>query len=239
MRRKILTLLLCVSMTATMLAGCGSLSDSEDSLSFSSSSDSEGDLSDWKKYCLTDSILSSSIFEKSADDVKYNIMDIDNNGIPEIAVKYSSSNSITGYYMKLFSFYDFVNTYDFNIKEPELTNVVDYGHEIYIYNGIVVRIRNFDLGATTRGDLWEITILKDYPSIANNMQLDIFRETEPTDSTRHLDTYGSAYADVDTNLSLSEAINKANEFLGTDIMSLPEPEFPYTYDELIEALNNY
>lgn len=225
MKRKLLSGLLMCAMVGMMLTGCGSKEKS-------ASTD------DWKEYCLTEEILDDILFSRTG---RFNIVDIDNNGIPEIMIRRDdsgdASRSATGYYTILFSFYDFVNESDIDIDEPELFKIA-HASDVYVIDDTTIVAVNKCNYATNswEGTLDRIYIEKNFPASKSYDEFHIYRETEPVTGNL-LATFNG---DIDgASVSESEAYNKASEFLGMDVTSLPEPEFPYNYDELVEALKNY
>lgn len=211
MKRKLLVLL-CSLATIGVVSGCSSKSEDN-----------------WKKYCIAKDAL-----DYSADysEYEYNIIDLDNNGIPEVLSRVKVGDS---YSIELRSFYDFVNEPTFVVSKPSPATIISSsdtdGSGIYIYNNNIVEV-----GYSPNGLLLEIFIRKDYPSTDNSLKIQ--RDRKPVTGDI-LDTFTCYGVYNDTVSGESGAIARASEFLGTDVMSLEEPEYPYTYEEHIEALRNY
>ena len=134
MKRKVLSLLLCGLLACSTLTACGGSDDSaksgvesdvevsdgnkeevdteksreesDNETSNNAKEDSKESYNDeWKEFCLTEDILDDVLFSNNA---RFNIVDIDSDGIPEILSRREDSNeasrSATGYYTILFSF---------------------------------------------------------------------------------------------------------------------------------------
>lgn len=265
MKRKVLSLLLCGLLACSTLTACGGSDDSaksgvesdvevsdgnkeevdteksreesDNETSNNAKEDSKESYNDeWKEFCLTEDILDDVLFSNNA---RFNIVDIDSDGIPEILSRREDSNeasrSATGYYTILFSFYDVVNEDKIDISEPELFKIA-HGSDIYIVDNKIVMINKCNYGGTSlEGTLDRIRIVNDFPYCRDDFSVE--RDTEPVTGNL-LNTFSGKSIDG-ASVSEDKAYEKASEFLKADVLSLPETEFPYSYDELIEALKNY
>ena len=233
-RKSILTLIATLVLSGVVLTGCSS----------DSSNTVNSKFKNWKKYCLTDEFLGDILGEdfdywqeefdeaSKRDDFdidfwkQYNIIDVNDDGIPEILTKTS-----------IISFYDFVDNDvdEVDVKKPSYSITLrDNNRLIYYYDDINVAVFDYDAPRTF--------IVKNW--LSDNSEYLLIRPDSTGDGAAYEETgfykaYYSSTCDEKHNLNANEATYLANEFAGVDVTSLQPADYPYTLGELVEALRNY
>ena len=236
-RKSILTLIATLVLSGVILTGCGSdskeiIDKSDKGVAIpedtSTKDNKQVSLKDWKKYCLTDEFL-EEVFDEYEEQL-YDIVDTNNDGIPEVLTEDN-----------IISFYNLCqDDEDIDVKEPEVFNLNYVASSIFFLednNTIILPMSDISLDSPCAFIVrnWmcdDSSSMKiDYQTVMKNS---VYERTGYFDIN---------YDDCDNEdlegVSAQEAINLANEFAGVDVTSLQPTEYPYTLDELIEALRNY
>lgn len=254
-RKSILTLIATLVLSGVVLTGCGSDSEeisetgkdiiiAEDA---STKDNKQSSFKNWKKYCLTDEFLNEEFeydewledFEDASEEddfnidewKEYNIVDVNDDGVPEILTKTS-----------IISFYDLING-DADVKEPERFEQNPPSSCVYYFEE-----SNMAIFPNTSISLENpcVYICRNWLDNKQRESLEIEFETAMQNGTYNrtgnfnvfYNSYHNDKSDV-YGISASEAIALANEFAGVDITSLQPADYPYTLGELVEALRNY
>lgn len=237
MRRRILSLLLCISVSVTALVGCGSdskeiIDKSDKGVAIpedtSTKDNKQVSLKDWKKYCLTDEFL-EEVFDEYEEQL-YDIVDTNNDGIPEVLTEDN-----------IISFYNLCqDNEDIDVKEPEVFNLNYVASSIFFLedsNTIILPMSDISLNSPCA------FIVRNWMcDDSSSMKID-YQTVMKNSVYERTGYFDIDYDDCDNEdlegVSAQEAINLANEFVGVDVTFLQPADYPYTLGELVEALRNY